>query len=92
MEETAICLNGSQLEFVRERTCEGVTDYFCTCFRVTSPQLVHYLYEMKCGQSSSEGTVAWRKWGDLVSPTASFREYNLDLLLKLYKGKNVSNG
>jgi|SRR6478609_4035340 len=90
-EETAICLNASQLYFVRERTCKGETDYNCSCFRTTDRQLAHYIYEMKCHRSSSEGTVAWRKWSDLVSPNASFREYNLDLLIKLREMDHVAN-
>ncbi len=80
-EETGLALDQFDLLLsYHERVCRGDDDYNCTVFRLLNPSDRVLEFEF---QDSSEGNVEWKQWDALLAPTASFKDYNLELIRKL---------
>jgi len=78
-EETGLDLHPDSLMKVFEDVCYGAVTYNTTTYLVNpSNQLLNYKFV-----SSSEGTVSWREWDDLLSNESSFSDYNWRLLREM---------
>jgi 8-oxo-dGTP pyrophosphatase MutT (NUDIX family) len=93
-EETGLHVHFSDTRFMEhfhESVSYGDICYNCHTFRIKNGKYIEYLTADGSIRDSSEGKVEWRPWGDLVSNTASFKDYNWELLMKLNKGDDVSD-
>ena len=91
-EETGVVVPEVNLVPILARVCYGDVVYNCLCFRVVDRSCLHRIAGIDTFKDSPEGKVEWRHWYDLVSPLASFREYNWELLDKMKKDIHVANG